>query len=145
MGLTPYKPKGRQLLSSINYLSLHITSPNSPTYWPTDVNKIPDLIDFCLSKNMSPESHKCYTLPELPFDHSPVLLILKSTPNIIDTPCKLHTRRTNWKYYKELVTESLKLKVPLKTEDDISNALEDLTSCIQQEAWNSTPSLFYRG
>lgn len=132
-------PRGRQLLSSINYLSLDVTSPNSPTCWPSDINKIPDLIDFCISKNMSPKLHKCYTLPELSSDHSPVLLILNSIPNIMETQCKLHSRRTNWKYYKELVSKSLNLKVPLKTEDDISNAVANLTLCIQQAAWNSTP------
>lgn len=138
-------PKGRQLLSSINNLSLNITSPFSPTYWPTDINKIPDLIDFCVSKNMSPESHKCCALPDLSSDHSPVLLILNSTPNIMESQCKLHSRRTNWQYYKELVSASLCRNVRLKTEDDISNAIEHLVLCIQQAAWNSTPEQsFYR-
>jgi hypothetical protein len=45
--------KGRELLKAIqeqNYLYL---STGSPTYWPTDGNKTPDLLDFSVTKGIS--------------------------------------------------------------------------------------------
>jgi len=47
-------PKGRQLYYAItkpNY-KLDYVSPGSPTYWPTDPRKVPDLIDFAVTKNI---------------------------------------------------------------------------------------------
>jgi hypothetical protein len=30
-------------------------STTEPTYWPTDKNKVPDLVDFCITKGISKE------------------------------------------------------------------------------------------
>ena len=38
--------KGRALLNSLTDLKLSFASPETPTCWPTDPKKIPDLIDF---------------------------------------------------------------------------------------------------
>lgn len=132
-------PKGRQLLSAINSLHLNITSPYSPTYWPTDQNKIPDLIDFCISKGFPAEYQNCHTLPDLSSDHSPVLLNINSDFKLVDQPSKLHGKKTNWDYYQELIKSSIDLKLPLKTEDDITNGVQHFINVIQQAAWDSTP------
>jgi len=57
--------KGRELLMAIqeqNYLYL---STGTPTYWPTDGNKTPDLLDFFMTKGISPgytDIHPSYDL-----------------------------------------------------------------------------------
>jgi len=46
--------KGRQLYNAIikpNNI-LDYVSPGSPTFWPTDPRKVPDLIDFVVTKNI---------------------------------------------------------------------------------------------
>ena len=48
-------PRGRQLYKALVDHSncLDHVSPAQPTYWPTDPRKIPDLIDFAISKNIN--------------------------------------------------------------------------------------------
>lgn len=39
-------PKGRELLQAINECACDVISSRKPTYWPAELNKTPDLIDF---------------------------------------------------------------------------------------------------
>ena len=41
-------------MNSINTNRLNYLTIYEPTYWPTDTNKIPDLLDFFITKNISP-------------------------------------------------------------------------------------------
>lgn len=44
--------KGRELLKSIQSNNLIFLTTRQPTYWPSDPNKIPDLLDFCIAKGL---------------------------------------------------------------------------------------------
>lgn len=46
-------PKGRELYKAAAKYGCEFLSTGKPTYWPTDPNKIPDLIDFFVVKNIS--------------------------------------------------------------------------------------------
>lgn len=48
--------KRRQLYEAIRKNNSRILSTEEPTYWPTDTNKLPDLIDFCNTRNITPEN-----------------------------------------------------------------------------------------
>ena len=43
-------PKGRELYKTLADNNLQLLSTGQPTHWPTDRNKTPDLIDFCVVK-----------------------------------------------------------------------------------------------
>lgn len=55
--------KGRQLLFAVQTLELHVISTAAPMYWPSDRWKIPDLIDFCITKGIANTYIKCKSLP----------------------------------------------------------------------------------
>lgn len=132
-------PKGRQLYWAINELNLNTFSPDSPTYWPSDLNKTPDLIDFCVSKGIPPLNIKCVSCYDLSSDHSPSLLYVNTRHITTDQPCKLHSKKTNWHYFRYLVRTNLNTDIPLKSDDDISECVEHLIKVIQNASWNSTP------
>ena len=44
--------KGKKLLSAIIKNKCVYFSTREPTYWPSDLSKNPDLIDFCIAKNI---------------------------------------------------------------------------------------------
>ena len=46
--------RGKNLLNSINTNRLNYLTTYETTYWSIDINKIPDLLDFCITKNISP-------------------------------------------------------------------------------------------
>ena len=56
--------KGRELNQAATELSCSFLSTGEPTYWPTDLNKTPDVIDFFVSKNINSK----YTQIESNFD-----------------------------------------------------------------------------
>lgn len=69
--------KGRELLKTIETLNLGIVSSGHPTYWPSDNRKVPDLIDFCVTKGISTYYISCEASLELSSDHTPVFVTLQ--------------------------------------------------------------------
>jgi hypothetical protein len=47
-------PKGRELATLIQTKNYSVLSTGTPTYWPTDARKIPDLFDFFIISGFSP-------------------------------------------------------------------------------------------
>ena len=87
--------RGKNLLKSITTNNLNYLTTYEPTYWPTDTNKIPDLVDFFVTKNISPRYVQINSSVELSSDHSPViatvsLAIIENTPNDL-----IHNQLTN--------------------------------------------------
>jgi hypothetical protein len=46
-------PKGRNLLEAMNRQNCNYLSTGEPTYWPSDYNKLPDLLDFFIYKSIT--------------------------------------------------------------------------------------------
>ena len=58
---------------------------------------------------------------------------------MVTTPAKLHNERTNRALFKDIVDCTLPLKVPLKCEQHIEEAVEIFNTVIQNAGWKSTP------
>jgi hypothetical protein len=54
-------------------LHLQHLSTGEPTYWPSDLRKLPDLVDFCVTKGIPPSFAVAQSCFDLSSDHSPVL------------------------------------------------------------------------
>lgn len=130
--------KGRQLLKTINKNSYGYISTGEPTYWPTDRARQPDLMDFCVTKNIPQRYAIAESCLDLSSDHSPVIITLSTELVQIQKPTKLHSKNTNWNLFKNLISENLRQDIPLESEEQLNDAVEYLNSEIQQAAWNST-------
>lgn len=100
--------KGRELYKSIDKNNIQIKSGGSPTYWPTDPTKIPDLLDFFLSKGLSNQMFSIENSFELSTDHSPVIL----------TCCRAVANQkyplvTHYKMFRENIGDKLNVRVNL--------------------------------
>jgi hypothetical protein len=49
-GARLFTPKGRNLLQALASDNCHYLSTGEPTYWPTDLTKLPDLLDFIVTR-----------------------------------------------------------------------------------------------
>lgn len=135
--------KGRELLKAAKETGCEFLSTGKPTYWPSDVNKIPDLIDFFLVKQISKNFLHIEEEFDLSSDHSPICLTVSDT--VILKPAKpfLVNKFTDWEYFRTLLEENMELKY-------IQNAekLEEYTiwfsNRVQQAAWNSTPTVKHK-
>ncbi|CAH2095940.1 unnamed protein product [Euphydryas editha] len=83
-------PRGRQLQAAINDLHLNTISSGEPTYWPTDPEKVPDLVDFGIVKGIPTGCFKCTSLQELSSDHSVVLLEVSQKFTCSNSMAMLH-------------------------------------------------------
>jgi len=63
--------------SKMHKCEVHTTG--KPTYWPTDRNKVPDLVEFFMSRNLSSRFMDVNEEFDLDSDHSPIVLILSET------------------------------------------------------------------
>jgi len=119
-------------------MNLSTVSTGEPTYWPTDSKKIPDLLDFGITRGIPKNSCSTESCLDLSSDHSPVIIILTSKVITKSRLCTLHNAKTDWSYFQELLTTSLNNSIPLKTENDIICAVENFNHEVQQAVWNAT-------
>lgn len=99
----------------------------------------PNVIDFCLTKEI-PLGHLLEEQNlDLFSDHSPIIITLSST--IINIKqCLLQTSRPMGNDLKiPSSIDRFGINIPLKTADEIDVAIENLTIMIQQAAWDSNP------
>ena len=135
--------RGKNFLNSINTNNLNYLTTYEPTYWPTDTNKIPDLLDFFITKNISPKYVRINSSAELSSDHSPVIASISST--IIENPPNgfIHNQLTNWQLFREVFNHSTPSWIFLKTNEDIETAAGYLNSSIINAIRSSTPTKSY--
>jgi hypothetical protein len=56
------------------------------TYWPSDMNKIPDLVDFCVTKGIPPDFAIAQSCLDISSDYSSILVTLTSSTIHHDPP-----------------------------------------------------------
>lgn len=98
-------PKGRQLVKSMDINNLNHLSTGEPTYWPTDPNKIPNVLDLCVTKGLPMGQVTAEQNLYLSSDHSPVMITLSSKITHKSKQLLLTNKSTNWKLFKELLEE----------------------------------------
>jgi hypothetical protein len=101
--------KGKNLLQVIQN-NLNILSTGDPTYWPTDVNKIPDLLDFAIAKGIS----DIYTNLDLESDHTVVTITISATIIWKEMPLRLCNRHTSWDQFQTYINKKICLNIRLK-------------------------------
>jgi hypothetical protein len=68
----------KQLEISRVVLSFVELVTGEPTYWPSDRNKLPDLVDSCVTKGVHLDFTVAKSCFDLYSDHSPVLITIKA-------------------------------------------------------------------
>lgn len=113
-------------------LNLKQLSSGQPTHWPTDPNKVPDLIDFCVTKGFAENNLQAQTSLYLSSDHTPININVSTS--VINTKLdqKLHNKKTNWEKYRKLINEKTTLNVPLQTCKDIDVAVKNFNNIISE-------------
>uniref|UniRef100_A0ABD2VUC9 DNA-directed DNA polymerase n=1 Tax=Trichogramma kaykai TaxID=54128 RepID=A0ABD2VUC9_9HYME len=119
-------PRGRQLYETIQNHNCFTISTGEPTYWPSDPNKLPDLLDFAVAKGLNRSFSACSSL-DLTSDHSPVIIAIDMPLKL--TPCT--KSRVNWKVFNEIVAENLHCDVPLRTTKNLEENVASFNSILQ--------------
>ena len=132
-------PKGRELFKAMLKMNLSHVSTGNPTYWPSDRNKLPDVIDFCITRGISTQLMSAKSSHDLSSDHTPIIITLDSQIQEIQNSAFLHSKNTIWTHFKTTICENLCLNLSLKNGKEIESAIEHFNTTIQHAAWNATP------
>lgn len=116
-------------------------STGKPTYWPTDIMKKPDLLDFFIMRNISVNYALVDECFDLSSDHSPVILTLSQ--QIIRKPHNqvLVNKKTDWEQFKIDVNQCIDLGGDLHSPEEVDIQLEHVVFAIQDAAWQNTPQI----
>ena len=132
--------KGRELLKVIQEKNYSYLSTGTPTYWPTDSNKTPDLLDFFVTKGISSSYTDIQPSYDLNSDHSPIIATI-STAIITRKPTpRLHNSKTNWETYRQIIQEKAKLSIKLKDHEHVELETNNLINVLQNAAKKATPN-----
>jgi hypothetical protein len=131
--------KGMELASLIHTNNYCFLSTSTPTYWPTDPNKLPDLLEFFITSKISPSNTDIQPSYDPLSDHSPIIAtigttIIKRKPNP-----RLHNTYTNWQHYKIEISKRMNCDWKLKTCEDLDVAAARFTHILQEAVELATP------
>jgi hypothetical protein len=133
--------KGRELMKAINSINGIIHTTGRPTYWPTDRNKIPDVIDFYISKKVPMHYMKIEDSYDLDSDHSPIIMTLCNKIIKKESNYALTNKFTDWESFQSELNEKIQLNVPLRTTHQLDIETERIVDLIQEVAWNNIPQI----
>jgi hypothetical protein len=138
------KTKGSELYHAIRKYYCDVHTTGKPTYWPTETNKLPELIDYFVSKNLSSSFIVVTEEFDLDSDHLPIVLTLSGTiikkgpnPTLLNHP-------TDWDMFRETSVNRINLRVALTITDELEDDVQKFVTDIQHSAWEATPLLTTR-
>ena len=114
-------------------------SIGKPTYWPSDIRRFPDLIDFFVLKGISDNYIHVSEGIDLTSDHSPVILTISKTLIQRNELPKLTNKWTDWEGFRNDLENLVELQVPLKTPVQLEEEVDTFVTNIQQAAWSNMP------
>jgi hypothetical protein len=99
--------KGRNMLQVIKQNNFSYFSTGEPTYWPTDVNEVPYLLDFAITNGISDLHTIIKSNLDLGSDYSAVTITVSANIFRKETPQRLCNRRTNWVQFQTYINEKI--------------------------------------
>ena len=131
--------RGRSLYSSLLTNNLKHFSPPGQTYWPSHLNRVPDILDFFVHTLPNHINYNLTNLSDLSSDHTPLLLTLNIQHVSLKTFPTLTPGKTNWNKFSHIVEKNISLNIPLKSTFDIDSAILALTNVIKNAKLDSSP------
>ena len=132
-------PKERNLRHAISSHNCHYFSTGEPTYWPTDLTKLPDLLDFLVARGIPANYIQVESAFELSCDHSPVIATISAIPLNKAAFPTLTTTHTNWDVFRAYINEHINLHLRSKERAELDDATQYFNTLLQEAAWQSTP------
>ena len=132
-------PRSRTPEKYIRNNNLNILSTSRPTYWPSDLSKIPDLLDFAVTKGLNTNKLKITPSLELSSGHTPIIITYRNKPILYSNPETL-CNKIKWQTFKEIIESKIICNIPLKTPEHTEQAVTTLTETIQEATWTTTIS-----
>lgn len=112
--------------------NLEACSSGETTYWPKDLRKRPDVIDFFVLNILPRTRCQITNVNDLSSDHFPVLLTLSASPTLKLRQLPLVTRATDWDLFCSTVAQSSEHHLTIPNTTALDESVCRLTHYNQQ-------------
>lgn len=133
--------KGRELERAGRELGCDFPSCGTPTYWPSDPNKTPDVIDFFISKNVALNSIEAGAIVDLASDHIPITLLLSMTAIKKIGNHSFTNKNTDWKKFRGILGSMIELGAPINSTEVLDKEAEIFAANVKSAAQIATPTV----
>jgi len=133
-------PNGSKLQSFIANTPFSISAPNTPTYFPTDINRLRDILDILILKSV-PFVSVHEPLIELDSDHIPVKIMINSSSLFRCTNNSLIKGKPDWNRFSNHVQSNLKIPTSVLTTQISEQTADHLTNVITEAAQSCSNSV----
>lgn len=124
-------PRRRTQETFIKNSNLNV-SAGKPTYWPSDTNKIPNVLDFAIIKGVSTNKLIIKASFDFSSDHTSLVMEYTSKPIYCNNRNSLFNETTKREKFKILVECNINYNIPLKKLADIECAVTTLLNAIHE-------------
>ena len=124
---------GRKLYKYLASNPAILSAPDTPTYYPYDQSRSPDILDVIILKSIRFSMHQ-EPLFELDSDHLPVKITLVASLSFSTPTCKLITGKANWQKFKQHITSNLIIPKNILNTNSADTAVTHLREIICQAA-----------
>ena len=116
-------------------MNLNVVASGQPTYWPADQQKIPDVIDFGVVKNIPIETIHVEASLELSSDHTPTIVTIMNPNRTVSPTGYLATSATqiNWLKYKKYLSTHCMENIPLSKPENVDRSIINFDSILPQK------------
>jgi hypothetical protein len=137
--------KERELATLIQMKNYSVLSTGTPTYWPTNTRKIPDLLDFFRISGFLTSYTDIQPSYNLSSHHTPIITTLSTTLTTKTPTPRLHNSRNDWHRYKSEISNQVNGEWKLKRREHIDAAVNKFTNILKQAAHLATPAIKIHG
>jgi len=110
--------KGREHSKVSQVKNYSFLSTLTPTYWPSDESKFPDLLDFFVTNGTSSTFSDKQSSYDVTSEHSSITAILSTTLIHRKPTPRLHNSK-NWDTYRQIIQDNVNLSINVKEHEDI--------------------------
>jgi hypothetical protein len=115
-------------------------STGTLTYWSTDRNKIPHLLDFFVTNGISSSYTDIQSSYDLTSDYSPIIATLSTSVIVRKPTLGSHDSKTNWDTYGLIIQDKVNLSIKLKEHEDLELETNNILNLLQRAAKKATPN-----
>jgi hypothetical protein len=102
MGLT-FNNKRQRIFKGNPRENYKFLSTGTPTYWPTEENKIPVILDFFVTNGVSSTYTDIQSSYDLTLDYSPITATLSTLVIVRKPTSRLHNSKANLYIYRQII------------------------------------------
>lgn len=133
-------PKGNELYKCVRKNHYKTLSTGTPTYWPTDPRRLPDVLDFAVYSGISNHCLQMQNCQELSSDHTPLIINFQTSANFKISNLHILTPHSDINCFQSWLDQNINLNVRLKNENEVDEAVENFTQLIHEAGYISTPT-----